>query len=750
MYSNQGPDFRSSRVHSKSGTRTHRGVAARPRLFIALAAAAVAALSAVACLNRPLCDVDCRPKTTNQFVAKVTGNGVDKIDLLFMIDNSASMDDKQKILQLAVPDLVRRLVNPNCVDASGAAKVDMSTIAPDADCPSPYVREFTPIRDIHVGIISSSLGDHGEGAICTPKDEKVPEQQQLNDHGWLIGTRSRFSVPAGGQDIDPNGFLDWNPVTHPNPSLTAFNTTFEQMVASTGSVGCGYEAQLESIYRFLVDPHPYLTIVQNNCPTPGATCAYPQGVDQNLLAQRKAFLRPDSLVAIILLTDENDCSIQDSGQGFVLTHAVAMLPNSATVCKTNPNDPCCYSCGGKPPNNCAKDPICDTQHDQTDDPAGLRCFHQVQRYGFDLLYPTARYVNALSQSTICTSRPDLAPDAQNCPDLDNDKKPDLVDNPLFATGTAVPRSPSLVFVAGILGVPWQDIASDEQPDGKPYGDASELHYQTADQLSANDTWQKILGNPVPGMNLGPVPPTDNLMQESREPRGGLDGETPPVQLAGTASGLLANPVNGHEWLNPRNGDLQYACIFKLTTPRPCTDPHDTGCDCTSDDLKSDNPLCQDPQGSYSQPTQYYAKAYPGLRELQVLKDFGKNSIVASICARNVDTMAQDYGYRPAVDAIVDRLKGALTGSCLPRQLIRGANGKLPCSVVEARPIPSTGKPLCSATPGRLDADPAVIAPAIDQLRRSGACDVTNKPACNDFYVCQIQEAGSDCHTGDKA
>lgn len=37
-----------------------------------------------------------------------------------------------------------------------------------------------------------------------------------------------------------------------------------------------------------------------------------------------------------------------------------------------------------------------------------------------------------------------------------------------------------------------------------------------------------------------------------------------------------------------------------------------------------------------------------------------NSIVASICARNlVDTGAQDYGYRPAVDAIVDRLKEAL-------------------------------------------------------------------------------------------
>src|SRR5215469_1729303 len=43
----------------------------------------------------------------------------DKIDLLFMIDNSSSMGDKQALLALAVPDLVSRLVSPNCLDATG-------------------------------------------------------------------------------------------------------------------------------------------------------------------------------------------------------------------------------------------------------------------------------------------------------------------------------------------------------------------------------------------------------------------------------------------------------------------------------------------------------------------------------------------------------------------------------------------------------------------------------------------------------
>jgi tRNA pseudouridine synthase 10 len=55
------------------------------------------------------------------------------------------------------------------------------------------------------------------------------------------------------------------------------------------------------------------------------------------------------------------------------------------------------------------------------------------------------------------------------------------------------------------------------------------------------------------------------------------------------------------------------------------------CDCT--DFGGDsfqNPLCQAPGGAFDT-TQRYAKAYPSLRQLQVLNDYGANSIVASIC-----------------------------------------------------------------------------------------------------------------------
>ena len=69
--------------------------------------------------------------------------------------------------------------------------------------------------------------------------------------------------------------------------------------------GCGIESQLESWYRFLVQPDPYASLGLDK------TGKFAQwvGVDTVLLAQRADFLRPDSLVAVIVLSDENDSEV---------------------------------------------------------------------------------------------------------------------------------------------------------------------------------------------------------------------------------------------------------------------------------------------------------------------------------------------------------------------------------------------------------------------------------------------------------
>ena len=122
-------------------------------------------------------------------VPLTTQTQLDKVDLLFAIDNSASMGDKQDLLALAVPVLVGRLLNPNCVDTdvthdlhagerlherSARARTATSTgnggagqcFVPgdngggDNQCTSiaNTKAEFPPVHDMHIGIVSSSLG----------------------------------------------------------------------------------------------------------------------------------------------------------------------------------------------------------------------------------------------------------------------------------------------------------------------------------------------------------------------------------------------------------------------------------------------------------------------------------------------------------------------------------------------------------------------------------------------------------------
>jgi hypothetical protein len=61
--------------------------------------------------------------------------------------------------------------------------------------------------------------------------------------------------------------------------------------------------------------------------------------------------------------------------------------------------------------------------------------------------------------------------------------------------------------------------------------------------------------------------------------------------------------------------------------------------------------------------QTYAKAYPTIRELQLANMMGAQGSVSSLCPiHTVDNATGDdplYGYRPAMDGLVDRLKNAL-------------------------------------------------------------------------------------------
>src|SRR5277367_1299571 len=67
-------------------------------------------IAAGGCLDR---NVVSNNPSVNTIVSKtITNQSIDKVDLLFMIDNSVSMGDKQSLLALAVPNMIQRLVEP--------------------------------------------------------------------------------------------------------------------------------------------------------------------------------------------------------------------------------------------------------------------------------------------------------------------------------------------------------------------------------------------------------------------------------------------------------------------------------------------------------------------------------------------------------------------------------------------------------------------------------------------------------------
>ena len=57
---------------------------------------------------------------------------------------------------------------------------------------------------------------------------------------------------------------------------------------------------------------------------------------------------------------------------------------------------------------------------------------------------------------------------------------------------------------------------------------------------------------------------------------------PPDPSGGSPPSATANPINGHEWLNPKRDDLQYACTFPLPTAfqKDCSTSA-ASCDCQS-------------------------------------------------------------------------------------------------------------------------------------------------------------------------
>jgi hypothetical protein len=385
----------------------------------------------------------------------------------------------------------------------------------------------------------------------------------------------------------------------------------------------------------------------------------PTGLDQTLLDERKAFLRPDSLLAVLMLTDENDGSLLPAGRNWLpLAYAGGAMLRGWTGCAGVPDDfepqtsadyaklwadYKCISCFQKSPDgttdsNCAA-PWASPPLNADVDGTNERMLQHTRRYGYNFLWGRRRYVDAFSSPTVAGSDGKVA------------------SNPIYAGGY---RTKDQVVLAGILGVPSKLLPTNA--DG------------TARDLTEAD-WDKIVSPDLTKRDLH--------MIEQIAPRAGVP------KFVGDRT---IDVVNGGDRDVADGNDLQYACIAPRTAV-VANDPNAATGDCRASGSGAKNPLCgPDSAGRGTQP---YFKAYPTLRELRVLHEAqsaGVPVFVSSICTDDDSS---------AVDGLVAKLQGALDPRCFKSDLaVDPATGAVSCLDFEVFPSDTpNGAATCEAMNG---------------------------------------------------
>jgi hypothetical protein len=241
---------------------------------IAIHLAACAGLMfASGCLQRKLKPLN--PCLVSGVVATVAVTNIDKVDMLFMVDNSDSMGDKQTLLRAQFPHLISV----------------MTTGMRDSD----PAHNFPAAKDLHIGVVTSDMGLPGVDGITGCTGLGLDGILQHNPSTAIQGCQASY----------PPFLTFMAGVNQPDQTAKDF-----QCIASVGTGGCGYEHQLEAPLKALW-PSMDKRITFLADPISG------KGMFGHGDVENAGFVRNDpvqglSLIAIILLTDEDDCSSADT------------------------------------------------------------------------------------------------------------------------------------------------------------------------------------------------------------------------------------------------------------------------------------------------------------------------------------------------------------------------------------------------------------------------------------------------------
>jgi hypothetical protein len=233
----------------------------------------------------------------------VDASANDKLDLLFVVDNTASMADEQASLVAQFPKLVSVLTSGNHYPGDTAP--------------------FPPVKDLHVGVVSTDLGAPAVIGLdgC---DANGGDDGRLQD------------VPHGlGCDAAYPTFL-----TYSSPLGISLIKFADDMgcVARLGTGGCRFTQQLEAPLKALWPT--YFKDSEGNVITPNPLSFLSTTVEGTMgrgdlpRAQggNAGFLRNDentglSVIAIVVVTDKDDCSFRSTE----LTKPQGQLPPDSAL-----------------------------------------------------------------------------------------------------------------------------------------------------------------------------------------------------------------------------------------------------------------------------------------------------------------------------------------------------------------------------------------------------------------------------------
>jgi hypothetical protein len=243
-----------------------------------------------------------------------------KVDILVVVDDSGSMADEQVALPPPLLDLVGSLVSGNRAYPA----------APRSEADS-----FTPFESVHVGFVSTNMGrppgvQNPAGALTCTEDSGV----SLGGGGKLradgaAAALDLFDVPTKAlvrpairacRDVELDEPYFAFGTGAGERDLRDVDATKQaelelQCVGTLGVSGCGIEQPLEAMWKALAPAS------QNDFVGPDT---HGQGTGDNA-----GFLREDSLLVVLTVSDEDDCSLTAEGgkmfeQGDVDGYAVSV------------------------------------------------------------------------------------------------------------------------------------------------------------------------------------------------------------------------------------------------------------------------------------------------------------------------------------------------------------------------------------------------------------------------------------------